>query len=134
MILAPLSELFGRRPVFYYSLAVYTLLYIPASLTHNFTGFAITRAAMGASNSVANSMVAGTLNDMFRNDQRGVVLNVFVLMIFIGQVSVPFRGQIRIDHHEADCCAQGVGPVMSGWVCERMDYRWLWGVSALWTQ
>ena len=36
--------------------------------------------------SVGNSMVGGTVADLFRADDRGLAMNVFVIMVFLGQV------------------------------------------------
>jgi hypothetical protein len=39
------------------------------------------------SSSVGNGMVGGTVADLFRAKQRGLAMNVFVLLNFIGGVS-----------------------------------------------
>ena len=42
----------------------------------------------GMAASVGNSMVGGTVADLFHADDRGLAMNVFALMIFVGQVNV----------------------------------------------
>lgn len=41
----------------------------------------------GIANSVGNSMVGGTVADMFYAKERGRAMSVFSLVIFVGQVS-----------------------------------------------
>lgn len=65
MALAPLSELYGRRPIYLISVTTYTLLFIPQCLTRNFAGFAVARFWSGAACSVANSMVSGSVTDLY---------------------------------------------------------------------
>jgi MFS family permease len=108
MALNPLSEVLGRVKTFGVAIAVYTILFIPASLTKSYAAFMVTRTFQGVSGSVANSMIAGTFTDMFESKTRGKAINMFTLSIFIGQ---------------------GVGPAFVTVVCETIDYQWLWGVS-----
>lgn len=108
MALNPLSELLGRVKTFSISMSLYTLLFIPQTLTRTFAGFVVSRTLIGVTGSVASSMIAGTLVDMYGNESRGRAMNAFTLSIFVGQ---------------------GLGPVVGAYVAERADYRWVWGVS-----
>ena len=110
MALNPLSELLGRVKTFGISMALYTLLFIPQTLTKSFTGFVVSRLLIGIFGSVASSMIAGTLVDMYGTKTRGRAMNAFTLSIFVGQ---------------------GIGPVIASNLAERTDYRWIWGVSSL---
>lgn len=64
--------------------------------------------------SVGNSMVGGTVADLFHAEDRGLAMNIFALMVFVGQVSwvetkyrstrvhcslclVPWGGGLRLD-------------------------------------
>ena len=110
MALNPLSELLGRVKTFGISMALYTLLFIPQTLTKSFTGFVVSRLLIGIFGSVASSMIAGTLVDMYGTKTRGRAMNAFTLSIFVGQ---------------------GIGPAIASNLAERTDYRWIWGVSSL---
>jgi MFS family permease len=110
MALNPLSELLGRVKTFGISMSLYTLLFIPQTLTKSYAGFIISRLLIGVFGSVASSMIAGTLVDMYGSKTRGRAMNAFTLSIFIGQ---------------------GVGPAIAAHIAEKTDYRWVWGVSAV---
>jgi hypothetical protein len=65
------------------------LLYLPQALSTNFAGILAVRWFQGMSSSVGNSMVGGTIADLFRADDRGRAMNIFSLVIFFGQVRAP---------------------------------------------
>lgn len=89
LLLAPLSEIFGRQPIFMSSAAIFGLLYIPAALTPTFTGFLIVRFLQGCLASVGNSMVGGTVSDIFPSKKRGLPMSLFALSIYFGQAIGP---------------------------------------------
>lgn len=90
LLLAPLSEIFGRQPIFMSSAAIFGLLYIPAALTPTFAGFLIVRFLQGCVASVGNSMVGGTVSDIFPSKKRGLPMSLFALSIYVGQSVGPF--------------------------------------------
>jgi MFS family permease len=108
LLLAPLSESVGRRPVFLASAAVYTTTFALTCTIKNYTVWAIIRTMAGAAASVANSMSAGTVADLYRSEDRGLAMNFFALSVYI---------------------SQSAGPAVAGWASSYLDYRWLWGVS-----
>ncbi|KAG7535897.1 hypothetical protein FFLO_03643 [Filobasidium floriforme] len=110
MALNPLSELLGRVKTFGISMSIYTLLFIPQTLTKSYAGFVISRLLIGVFGSVASSMIAGTLVDMYGSKTRGRAMNAFTLSIFIGQ---------------------GVGPAIAAHIAEKTDYRWVWGYQGI---
>jgi len=88
LALAPLSENYGRRPVFLSSLAAYTATFVPVALVKNYPAWAVLRTLSGAAASVANSMAAGSVTDLYVASERGSAMNTFALAIFAGQVSI----------------------------------------------
>lgn len=58
--------------------------------------------------SVGISMVGGTIADMFTARERGKVMNLFSLFVFVGQ---------------------GSGGLVMGWVGEKAGFQWCFGVS-----
>lgn len=81
LLLAPLSEIFGRLPIFLSSALIFALLYIPAALTPNIYGFLLARLFQGCVASVGNSMVGGTVSDIFASRNRGKPMSCFALLI-----------------------------------------------------
>lgn len=60
------------------------------------------------SSSVGNSMVGGTIADLFRAEDRGLGMNLFSLMVFIGQA---------------------LGGIVGGYVGMYWGIQWCYGVS-----
>jgi sugar phosphate permease len=55
----------------------------------------------GMSQSVGNSLVSGTVADMFSPDQRGTPMGLFTLATFLGQVTVdPLEAELLDDPPE----------------------------------
>jgi hypothetical protein len=75
------------------------------------------------SSSVGNGMVGGTVADLFRAEQRGLAMNVFVVLNFIGGVG-SFMYRLVSD---TDC--QGLGSIVTGWVGMKGGAQWAYGVS-----
>lgn len=87
MFLAPISETFGRRPVFLVSLVVYSVTFIPSSLVTLYPVWAVARAISGLGASVVNTMVPGSITDLYGPTQTARVMNYYILSLFAGQVS-----------------------------------------------
>ncbi|WWC73319.1 uncharacterized protein I206_107286 [Kwoniella pini CBS 10737] len=103
MVLAPLSELIGRNMIYQITSVVNLLLFIPQCLSKNHNGILTARFFQGMASSVGNSMVGGTVADMFYPRQRGIAMGVFSVMIF---------------------CAQGSGIPAVGWIGQNLGMRW----------
>jgi MFS family permease len=98
LLLAPLSEIFGRLPIFLVSALLFALLYIPAALTHSFAGFLVVRLLQGCVASVGNSMVGGTVSDIFPAAKRGLPMSTFALSIYMGQAVGPFTASYTVNN------------------------------------
>jgi len=59
MALAPLSEVFGRKPIYLVSAFVFMITYLPQALAPNITSIVLTRFFQGMAASTGNSLVAG---------------------------------------------------------------------------
>jgi len=95
LLLAPLSEIYGRRIVYLASTTVYTLFQIPQALAPNITTMLVVRAISGMGGSTAISLLGGILGDLFSDDERGLPMAVFAFFAF---------------------APTGLGPVMFGYV------------------
>jgi MFS family permease len=111
LLLAPLSEHFGRNGIYQISSIINMLLFLPQVFTKNLPGFLACRWFQGMVASVGISMVGGTIADVFEARDRGQVMNLFALIIFVGQ---------------------GAGGLTMGWIGERLGYQWCWGMQAIW--
>lgn len=90
MALAPLSEMFGRQPIFLTSSLLFALFTIPAVFTRHTSGLLIARLLQGCCGSVGNSLVGGTISDLYASKSRGFAMSLFAVAIYFGQAIGPF--------------------------------------------
>ena len=102
LILAPLSEVWGRRWICIGSAVLFWLLQIPQALARNIETVLIARFLSGIGGSTAISLVGGTLSDLFKNEDRGMPMAVFSFCAF---------------------ASTGLGPVIFGYVAQNFGFR-----------
>ncbi|KAL7270200.1 hypothetical protein RUND412_007107 [Rhizina undulata] len=102
LILAPMSELYGRRPVYLITLFLFILV-PPACLAPNFTTIMVIRFLGAVIGSVTISNAPGTLSDIFDEDQRTLAFSCFCL--------APMNGPV-------------LGPIIGGFVYQNLGWRW----------
>lgn len=84
MALAPLSEVYGRSPVYLITYGLFALSFIPQALSPNITCLLISRFISGAMGSTGSTMVGGTLADIYHADTRGGPMSVFSSVTLYG--------------------------------------------------
>ncbi|GAP90861.1 putative major facilitator superfamily transporter [Rosellinia necatrix] len=103
LIWAPVSELYGRKPVYLACMTIFTLLILPACLATSLTEILVIRffgALFGAA-LIANS--AGTVVDISTEENRALVLSLWSI--------APLNGPVT-------------GPVIGGFVYQYLGWRW----------
>jgi len=111
LLWAPLSETYGRRPVFVITFFVYMCFQIGSALAKNTASVIIFRFLGGtfAAAPLANS--GAVISDMWDPKRRGTALAMFTL--------APFAGP-------------GIGPVVAGYiVVGGLSWRWLFWIMAM---
>lgn len=78
MSLAPLSEYFGRRPVYVISYAIFLLLLLGTTYVENLGGFLVLRLLSGYFSSVTISNFGGTIADLFHHHDTGPAMSWFL--------------------------------------------------------
>ncbi|TKA75423.1 hypothetical protein B0A49_05036 [Cryomyces minteri] len=103
VILAPLSEMYGRRPIYLIALALFTLLVLPCALAPNIEAILVTRffGAFAASAMISNA--PGTINDISEEEYRALAFSIWS----IG----PMNGPV-------------IGPLVGGFVYQYLGWRW----------
>ena len=103
IVLAPLSEMYGRRPIYIGALALFTIFVLPSALAQNISTILVTRffGAFAASAMISNA--PGTVNDIVDEDHRALAFSIWS----IG----PMNGPV-------------IGPVVGGFVFQYMGWRW----------
>lgn len=84
LVLAPLSETFGRRYVYIISFAVFTVLQIPTALSPNAGTLIFLRAIAGFFGSVGIAAGGGTINDMYEAHERAGIFGWYLLGPLLG--------------------------------------------------
>ncbi|KAI9658050.1 MAG: hypothetical protein M1821_002710 [Bathelium mastoideum] len=110
MVLAPFSELQGRRPVFLAAGVVYVVSQLGSGVTASFAGMLVTRALAGISCSVFSTMVGGVISDIFAARERNTPMVVF---------------------SGAALCGTGIGPMVSGVLVQHLSWRWIFYVQII---
>ncbi|TGO38781.1 hypothetical protein BHYA_0067g00110 [Botrytis hyacinthi] len=90
MLLAPLSEYYGRTPVYLANFFITTLLLIGTALVDDVPGFIILRFITGFFASASITNIGGTIADMFHHEHTGIPLAVYTVTSAGGSASGVF--------------------------------------------
>jgi multidrug resistance protein len=96
LFLAPMSETFGRRPVFLLNLTIFTLLQIPTALAPNVATFIAFRTLAGLFGSVGVANGGGTISDLFETHERATVLGFYLMGPLLGTTLGPFAAGLIV--------------------------------------
>jgi multidrug resistance protein len=103
LLLAPLSEMYGRRPVYLVAVAVFTILIIPCALANNLAQILVMRFFGAIAGAAMISNAPGTVSDISNDDYRALAFSIWS----IG----PMNGPV-------------VGPLVGGFVFQALGWRW----------
>lgn len=107
---APMSETFGRRPIYLINMAMFTLFQIASALSPNIASFVVFRTFSGVFGSVGVANGGGTVSDMFGTRERAQVLGVYLI---------------------APLIAPPIGPLIGGLIVGSMHWRMIFWFSAI---
>ncbi|CDM35105.1 Major facilitator superfamily [Penicillium roqueforti FM164] len=110
MFMAPLSEVYGRKPVCVICLAVFTVLIIPCALAKSVTALIVIRFIAAFFGSVMISTAPGMVADLVDDEHRALAISVWS----IG----PLNGPV-------------IGPVIGGFVTEYLGWRWMCWIALM---
>ncbi|KAK9351613.1 major facilitator superfamily domain-containing protein [Lipomyces doorenjongii] len=100
---SPLSEQFGRRPIYFISLLLYTIFNIPCALSPNIGGLIVCRFLCGVFASSGLVLAGGTIADIWPMAHRGNAIAYFAAAPYCGPVFGPLiGGWINIGSHRLD--------------------------------
>ena len=104
MILAPVSEAYGRYWVFFGSGAVFLLGNLGCALSNNLAAMLVSRFVTGSGAAVYATLTGGVVGDLYNKEERNTPMAMYSLSIMIGT---------------------GLGPLISGVVVDRIGWRWI---------
>lgn len=111
LIVAPMSELFGRRPVYLICLAIATLLILPCALATSLVEIIVVRFLGALFGAVMICNAAGTVADISTEDDRAKYMSLWSI--------APLNGPVT-------------GPLIGGFVYQYLGWRWdMWLVLIL---
>lgn len=110
LILAPLSETFGRRPLYLICFLLFSLLQIATALAPDIKSFLMLRTFAGFFGSVGVANGGGSISDMFETRKRASVLGIYLLGPLLGP---------------------SLGPFVGGLVVSKLDWRWMFWIMAI---
>ena len=92
MLLAPLSETYGRRRVYIITMSIFTVLYIPCALATSLAEVIVVRffAALAGSAMIANS--PGSVSDIVTDEYRALAFSIWAIGPLNGPTFGPLIG------------------------------------------
>ncbi|KAA8576240.1 hypothetical protein EYC84_006388 [Monilinia fructicola] len=90
MLLAPLSEYYGRTPVYLANFFITTILLLGTALVDNVPGFIILRFITGFFASASITNIGGTIADMYHHERTGMPLAIYTVTSAGGSASGVF--------------------------------------------
>ncbi|KAK8024482.1 MFS general substrate transporter [Apiospora rasikravindrae] len=111
MLLGPLSEFYGRRPIYLVSLTFFLIWLVPEAVAKNIATMLVGRFLCGVSGSAFLAVAGGTAGDLFSREQLTAPMVVFTATGFVGP---------------------SVGPVIGGFINEFASWRWTFYVLIIW--
>jgi multidrug resistance protein len=112
MVLSPLSEFYGRRPIYIGSLIFFFIWLIPSAVAHNAATMLVARFLDGFSGAAFLSVAGGTIRDMFANHELSAPMMVYSASPFLGPE---------------------LGPLIGGFINQYTNWRWTFYVLLIWT-
>ncbi|CAG84155.1 major facilitator superfamily domain-containing protein [Yarrowia lipolytica] len=116
MLFAPLSEYYGRRPIYIAGLFLYVIFQLPVCLAPNIQTMLVGRFLSAFFSSSFAAVSGGTITDIFDKKTEGDML---VLAMSTFSIS-PFFGPV-------------IGPLISGFIVQNTKWRWAFWVMMIWS-
>ncbi|KAL5627305.1 hypothetical protein BROUX41_003458 [Berkeleyomyces rouxiae] len=111
MLLSPLSEFYGRRPIYISSWFMFTVWLAPSAAAHNIQTMLVARFFDGFSGSAFLAVTGGTVGDLFSKDKLQGPMLVYSMAPFFGPA---------------------VGPVIGGFINYNTTWRWTYYMLLIW--
>jgi multidrug resistance protein len=111
MFLSPLSEFYGRRPIYLISWTTYIIFLIPQAVAKNAATMLVFRFLDGFAGSAFLAVSGGTVGDLFARQDLQAPMALFSVSPFIGP---------------------SIGPLLGGFINYNADWRWTYYVLLIW--
>lgn len=110
LLWSPMSELFGRRPLWVFPTLVYIIFNIPCALAPNIGCLLASRFICGFFGSAPLTLAGGTIADIWGPTERGFAIALFA--------AAPYAGPV-------------IGPLIGGFIGKYAGWQWLYWVNMI---
>ena len=110
MILAPFSELNGRKPVFIATGILFVICQLCCAVTRSYPGMLLARFFAGVGGSTFSTMVGGVVSDIYHTKDRNKPMALFSGAALFGT---------------------GLGPLCSGFIAQHLLWRWVFYIQVM---
>lgn len=110
MVLAPFSELNGRKPVFIATGILFVIGQLCCAVTRSYAGMLAARFLTGVGGSTFSTMVGGVVSDIYATENRNTPMALFSGSALLGT---------------------GLGPLCSGFIAQHLSWRWVFYVQVI---
>ncbi|GKU15986.1 unnamed protein product, partial [Fusarium langsethiae] len=111
VLTSPLSEYYGRRPIYLVSWTMFIIWTIPSAVAQNIQTMIIARFFTGFAGSSFLSVAGGTAGDVFERHEIQKPMSLVSLAPFIGPA---------------------LGPLLGGFINYNVNWRWTYYVMLIW--
>ncbi|GAA5837618.1 hypothetical protein JCM9279_006807 [Rhodotorula babjevae] len=108
LVLAPVSETFGRRPQIVICTFIILVLFLGQALAPNIYSLIFCRLIQGVAASVEGPVAAGVVADLWPKRIRGPAMGIFVLCVFT---------------------ANATGPTAMNWAAQKLNWHWVYWIQ-----
>ncbi|KAK6811137.1 hypothetical protein RU639_012986 [Aspergillus parasiticus] len=112
LLTGPLSEHYGRRPIYLVAWSMFLIWTVPSAVAKNVQTIIVSRYFNGFTGGTFLSVAGGTAGDVFSRNQ------IQAPMALVS--SVPFIGP-------------SLGPVLGGFINSHLDWRWTYYIMIIWS-
>ena len=110
LVIAPLSEVYGRIPVYHVNNVLFTIWTLACALAPGIGSLLAFRLLAGIAGSCPITIGGGSISDTFAQSERGAAMALFALGPLLGPV---------------------IGPVVGGYLAEDAGWRWIFRVLTI---
>ncbi|EFE39468.1 MFS multidrug transporter, putative [Trichophyton verrucosum HKI 0517] len=110
LIIAPLSEMYGRAPLYTICNILFVVFNVACALANSLESLIVFRFFAGTAGSAPLTIGAGTISDMIRQEKRGGALAAWALGPLLGPV---------------------IGPVAGAFLTQALGWRWTFWVLSI---
>ncbi|KKZ66408.1 hypothetical protein EMCG_07912 [[Emmonsia] crescens] len=110
MVLAPFSEINGRRPMLVCSGILFSVTQLGCAVTDSFAGMLLSRFFLGVGGSTYSSIIGGVLSDVYVTEERNTPMALFSGAVLFGT---------------------GLGPLISSFMVHHISWRWVYYMQAI---